>query len=481
MQTPILGPFDVSRVPNLADNRLVNLYPGLVETKQGKATGALFTCPGLTFLARLGAGPITGMHIMNDVLYVISGGVLYQTGPQFTSSALNTASPSLNLGNGRASMIDNGTQLLSIVGAQGLLYDTVAGTTAPIIMPTPATATNIIAAYQDGFGLMVQPGSQNLWQSNNTDLRHWGGANFGQASGDSDNVVAVAQVHRELVVIKENHTEFWVNAGAGGFAFQRLDGAYLEIGCAAPYSVARVGETLMWLGQNRSGTAFVVQLTGYSPTRVSTHAIETRFQGFAALSDAFAYTYQQDGHLFYVLTFPTADETWSYDATDSLLIGESLWHQRATLTNGLFHRHPANVTAYYSGANIVGDNMGNLFKIDPAAATDNGVQRKWLRSWRALQRPSEEPVRFNSLQIDLQTGVTTPDGSAPQAMLRWSDDGGNTWSNELRAALGPRGATAQRVKFNRLGATRRSTGLDRIFELSSADFFPTGIIGATLQ
>jgi hypothetical protein len=63
-------------------------------------------------------------------------------------------------------------------------------------------------------------------------------------------------------------------------------------------------------------------------------------------------------------------------------------------------------------------------------------------------------------------------------MLRWSDDGGKNWSNEIIEAAGPTGATAQTVSFRRTGSTRVLTGLDRILELSSTDRFKVAIIGA---
>jgi hypothetical protein len=113
--------------------------------------------------------------------------------------------------------------------------------------------------------------------------------------------------------------------------------------------------------------------------------------------------------------------------------------------------------------------------------TDNGAPRKWLRSWRASQQPSEQPTRFTSLRIDMQTGIGVPDGTNPQVVMRYSDDGGHTWSREWFAGAGKSGETGRRVKFNRLASTRRNHGLDRIFELSSTDPFPVALLGAELE
>lgn len=134
------------------------------------------------------------------------------------------------------------------------------------------------------------------------------------------------------------------------------------------------------------------------------------------------------------------------------------------------------------GAGVLGDYLsGNLYAFNPRTLTDNGAQRRWLRRWRALPQASMGAKRFGSLAIKVQTGVGVPDGANPQIILRWSDDGGKTWSGNRIQDAGQLGATAQTLKFNRLGATRRFGGSDRIFELSSTDPFLTAVIDAEVD
>ena len=131
---------------------------------------------------------------------------------------------------------------------------------------------------------------------------------------------------------------------------------------------------------------------------------------------------------------------------------------------------------------IVGDyRNGNLYAFNLDEATDNGTFRRWLRSWRAVPKPSQQPQRFSSLRLDMETGDQVPDGTNPQIVLRWSDDGGHTWSEERFQRAGRTGQTARRVTFKRLGSTRRNHGLDRIFEASSTDPFKVALIGAVLK
>jgi len=135
-----------------------------------------------------------------------------------------------------------------------------------------------------------------------------------------------------------------------------------------------------------------------------------------------------------------------------------------------------------AGAGVLGDYLtGNLYAFNPDTFTDNGTQRRWLRRWRALAQGSPAAKRFAHLIVDMQTGAGVPEGTVAQCMLRWSDDGGATWSDARIVAVGPLGGTKQTVKFNRLGSTRRFGGSDRIFELSSSDPFMLAILDAEVE
>ena len=188
--------------------------------------------------------------------------------------------------------------------------------------------------------------------------------------------------------------------------------------------------------------------------------------------------YQQDGHPFYLLTFPSANKTWAYD------LSTGLWHERAGWEDGAFTRYRPNTMALFNGKIIAGDfENGKLYELDPVTYTDNGDVQRWLRSWRALPTGQNNLKRTaqHSLQLDCQAGVglVTGQGSDPQVMLRWSDDGGHTWSNEHWRSIGAIGETGQRVIWRRLGMTLKLR--DRVYELSGTDPVKIAIMGAELQ
>lgn len=360
-------------------------------------------------------------------------------------------------------------------------YSAITGTLSfiTVSLPFPGAST---CCYQDGFGLINQLGTNTFWQSDLLDLTMWDPLNFSEADADPDNVIALGDTLREVWVVKEKHAEIWIDAGLAGFSFQRLDGVYIEYGTIAPASLAQHVDSMFWLGQDGNGVNQVLMSQGYKMEIISTPALQYAIEQYPRVDDAFAFCYQQEGHSFYFLTFPSGNATWVYDINESRMMGAPMWHQRAAFLNGQLNRHWASCTQLFNGLNLVGDyRNGNVYAFNLDTQTDNGSIKKWVRSWRALPQPSTDPVEFNSLQMDMQTGIGVPDGTNPQVVLEWSDDGGHNWSDPRIKSAGKTGETALRVKFNRLGSTRLNSGLDRIFKVSSTDPFAVTLIGADIN
>jgi hypothetical protein len=135
---------------------------------------------------------------------------------------------------------------------------------------------------------------------------------------------------------------------------------------------------------------------------------------------------------------------------------------------------------------LLGDYQnGNIYELDKNNYTDNGQNVRRLR--RAPHLVSDfQRQYFDELQIQFQpgvglTGITTPlnnevVGADPQAMLRWSNDGGSTYSNEHWTTIGKIGKYKNRAIWRRLGTAR-----DRVFEVVVSDPINAVIISANLK
>ena len=453
---------------------------------------------GLTFNITASSGPIAASSIDNGGAgYVIgnagllSGGsgdatyLVQAVGPTGTVTAFSIIQPgSVDTPPGlfgQKSTTGSGSGFVlsspSFGGFVGLV---------PITVPFP---NPIMGDISDGFGLLVFRGLQNIAQSDELDLSTWGALNFGVSNQSPDNCISIKVIHDEAFILKQGNTEVWVDEGNANFAFGPIISVHIEFGIAAPFSVAIADEDLIWLSQNDQGQGIVVSATGYRTRPISTQALVNEFQTYATIADAQAYVRQEGEHVYYVLTFPTANKTWVYDKTTSGFLNTPIWYQLAAFDNGALNRHWGNAWYPWStnltaqGAQgLLGDYLtGNLYAFNPQTLLDNGSARRWLRRWRALDKTTMNAVKYSWLAVKMQTGIGVPEGAEPQVVLRWSDDDGKTWSNERILPVGALGETAALVKFNRLGTTRRFKGSDRIFELSSSDPFMTAILDAEVD
>ena len=502
MQSPILGSAYVARSVNAADNRMINLFPEIIP-EGGSTPAFLNRAPGLRLEVAVGTGPIRGMWTFNSYLYVASGNTLYKVDTQYNVTALGTLA-----NDGPVSMTDDGTYLGVACNGPTFYYNSATDTFGEITDPDFPGALTI--SYLNGYFVFIEPDSQKVWTAELLDPTSIDPLAFASAEGSPDGLVSSITDHSEVWLFGTNSVEVWYNSGAVDFPLQRIQGAFNEIGCAATFSVAKLDNGLFWLGSDARGRGIVYRSNGYTGVRISTHAVEWQIQQYGDISDAIAYTYQQDGHAFYVLTFPTANATWVYD------VATQAWHERASYTNGDFGRHRSNCQVAFNNEVLVGDYQnGNLYAFDLEVYADFNRTQKWLRSWRALptgQINDRKRTAQHSLQLDAETGVGLPGITEvpghiylspliivgtfnivdevqivnsidnyvePQVMLRWSDDGGHTWSNEYWRSMGPVGGYGTRVIWRRLGMTMKLR--DRVYEVSGTDPVKIAITGAILQ
>jgi hypothetical protein len=472
MKTPILGSSYVTRSINAADARMVNLFPEIIA-EGGLEPAFLNRAPGLRLLATIGNGPIRGLWDFSPdstTAFVVSGNQLFKIDTSYTPTLLGTVA-----GTGPVSMADNGTQLFIAANGPGYIYNNTTNVFSQITDPDFPGAVTV--GYLDGYFVFNEPNSQRIWITSLLDGLSVDPLDFVSAEGSPDDVTGIIVDHREVWVMGTNSVEVWYNAGTADFPLQRIQGAFNEIGCISPYSLAKLDNGVFWLGSDARGKGIVYRANGYTGTRISTHAVEWQIQQYNDVADAVAYTYQQDGHAFYVLIFPSANTTWVYD------VATQAWHERAGFVNGNFTRHRSNCQMAFNNNIVVGDfENGNIYAFDLEDYSDNGQIQKWLRTWRALPTGQNNFKRTaqHSLQLNCGAGVgkNIGQGSDPQVMLRWSDDGGHTWSNEHWAPLGRIGAYGRRTFWRRMGMTLKLR--DRVFELSGTDPVKIAITGAEL-
>lgn len=461
----------------ISTTRSINLYPELVP-EGGDGQIALLNTPGTSLFTQLSDSPGRGLWAGDGRLFAAAGGTLFEI---FQDGTVNNLG-SINQGGGPVpvtpvTMVSNGNQLFIVSGAQGYLANGV--TIVPVV---PA----VMGTCLDGYFIAQQPNSNQFNLSGLQDGTTWPPLSFASKEGAPDRLQALIANAELLWLFGTETTEIWYDSGATNFPLQRYPGAFIEAGIIAPFSLVKLDNSLFWLGGDQRGAGIVYRTQGFTPLRVSNHAVEYAIQNYPNIQNAVASSYQQQGHLFYRLDFspggtflgkPFLGATWVYD------VSTNMWHERTYLSNGNHYAHRGRFHAYTFGKHFVQDyTNGNVYVQDLQAFSDNTAPgvfdpiRKVRRSPHVNQ--NKDWMQYGSLEVQMEVGTApaTGQGSNPQMIMRYSDDGGFTWSQEKIFSSFQIGNYLARVKWNRLGRSR-----DRVFEISCSDPIHIALIDAYLE
>lgn len=445
-----------ARSPTFDNQRTVNLYPEASGSGTSKSIAMLIGTPGLRLWATLSDFPVRGeLRINATTAIVVAGGTVYRV----TNGAVATSIGTILTGITPVSMASNGLVVMLVTGGFGYIINLTSFAVSQITDPEFLGADKV--DFLDGYFVFNKPNTQQF-QITGLYTPDIDPLDFASAEGSPDLLISLLVDHRELWLFGETSTEVFFNSGNPDFPFERIQGAFIEQGCAAKNSVAKMDNTVIWLTSDERGYGTVQKAVGYTPKRISDHALEFAIASYPRIDDAVGYSYQQEGHVFYMLNFPAANATWCYDAATEL------WHQRAwrnPLTGNL-ERHRSNCQMAFAGENIVGDwESGKLYVLDLDVYTDDGGILPSIRQCPHIATGNAWQF-FWKLWIDMQTGVglAVGQGSDPQLLFEWSDDGGQSFPNAMTVSIGKIGERKARANFRRLGKSR-----DRVWRATITD------------
>jgi hypothetical protein len=483
----------------------INWFTEFSQDSKSKTPVALLGAPGLNPLFSVASGP-SGGEVRGGWLLpggtsaiVVCGNAVSRVTMTVPATQTSIAQFSVTLfatiatNNGQVAIRDNG------IGGYVMIGDGLNGYLVNLATNTLTTITDAgfvgpdKIAFIDGWWICNVPGTNRFVTNGPTPYSlTFPAAFFALKDSSSDNLVTLMENSRECWLVGERASEVWYNAGGANFSFSRIPGVAPQIGCAAKQSIARLGASLAWLAKSERGENVVIKTDQYGYTPISTQAVAAAISSYPLVSDAIAFVYEEEEHLFYQLTFPTADKTWVYDATASDIAGTPQWHERASFTSstGQFHRARANCFMNFQNLRMVGDFVsGYMHQMTRAVFTDAGFNsttglatteplvcvRRTPILW---SRENRKRLFHSSLQIDFRPGVglQTGQGSDPQVMIRWSDDAGESFGNEHWVTIGKAGRFKNRAMVRRLGQAR-----DRQYEARFSDPVRRDIAGATLN
>ena len=453
MKIPIVGPSYQMDSRRFDVQRTINLYPLVSENENSKDIVALKKCPGTSVYRTVGSGPIRGcISTSRGRAFVVSGFDLYEI-----TATGSTNLGSLNTATSRVSIAENGDQVMIVDGMDGWIFTQSTDTFAQITDGDFPNASVVV--YLDGYFIVNKANSAAFYISSLNDGFTWDALDFAVMSSNPDNLIGLAADRGNLWGFGNRSVEVFDNTGNASFPFERIDGSVIPTGCEAPFTVKRTDNALVWLGVDEEGRGVVWRSNGYNATKISTQAIDKRIAESTQRDESYAWTYHQQGHAFYCLQVKGLDTTLVYDHATKQ------WHERSfqNATINAREQHKGSCHFVFDNKNLVGDReSGNIYELSLGNYDDYGEEMIWERITPHYDM-EKQLITHSKLELDCDVGLGQADGSDPQIMLRYSDDGGFTWSNELWTSLGKLGEYGKRVEWRRLGQSR-----DRVYHLKGS-------------
>lgn len=446
--------------------RSVNLYPEVnSKTSDSPVSMTHYPCPGLVLKTQGSGSTWRGLYqATNGQVFGVLDNTLYYIASDFSLTAIGN----IGAGGNPVSLLDNGSILVCVTGLTGFTVDLGTHAFAAIVDPAFLGADKV--GYIDTFLLFNQPNTKNFYSTTSNIVTPFNPLYIAAKTSFPDILQTLLVVKHEIYLIGNRTTEVWFNAGAPTFPFEELQGTLIEHGTAAKYSACSHGIQLFWVSQDKDGQGTALMTQEYVTTKISTPAIDAEWSTYPTVSDAISMTYQQRGHTFWMIAFPTADKTWAYDLNS----GE--WHERVWLDgDGQEHRHRANCMCPAYGQILVGDYAnGKLYVFSLSEFHDDNQPMTFRRGFPHLLNDGKRVI-YDAFIADVECGNPTAD-TENAIFLRCSDDRGRTYGNALAQSFGDQGEYLSQPQWSRLGLAR-----DRVFELFWSTALKTALNGAFIE
>ena len=354
-----------------------------------------------------------------------------------------------------AQFTENGTLVYVTTGFRMATTD---GVTAALVADASAPVRTTHLGYIDGHVLTNQANSIFFWWAD-VGTGAWDPNSSESVNADIDKLVALAAAFRELYLIGTRTTEVWVNTGETPGTFQRLDGAFINRGCSAPYSVLLADNTVWWLDQERA----FIKLEGRNAKIVS-GPVNSLLRALPSVEDLTTQHFMFRDRRFILLSSRANNFSLVYD------YGKDAWYQwgQWNAVEGRYDRWPVFAVAFSSAANqyaLLGDD-GKVYTLAEASTTRTA--RFCLRSAHVSHGTYGWKLS-RLLHLRVKRGYQTS-GTTGNFRVRWRDQGGD-WGNwhPLSIVQGERGQIAE---LHRLGRYRT-----RQYEILYTDAPPFALVG----
>lgn len=449
----LIKPSSQGKATEVAGTELVNLII-VRNAVHSQYEYILAPTPGLKSYVTVPKSPVRGMHEKNGTFYVVGGDTLYKIDQTDTITEIG----SIESGTGRVQIVSNTDYLLISTGQKGYTYRFSTSTLAEITDEDFPANTSTVAAVSDYF---FAHSGKTIYFSNVNNPAVWDTLDFISAELTQEDIVAINAFQDFLLITGNRKTQIAQIVG-GSDPVRNLVGLLPKYGCAAAKSLAEGTEATYFLGRGIQGGLTVVKIDrSFEAVKIADESLHIELDSYTTVSDAEAFLYQKEGREYYQITFPTEGKTWLYD------VELQYWAELHSEVAGQQDRHLAQYYSPFKNKQIVSVfNSNILYELDYKTYTDAGntiLRRVRTAPWIAKDR---DEFKISRIEVDIQdaSGLATGQGSNPVLQLRYSMDGGGTFTTWFLKEAGKIGTYGERILLNRLGQGRAL-----VFELQMSD------------
>lgn len=441
---------------NVARVKLSNMYT--VDNPLSLSGYSYIPRPTLFKMIDLGgSNKIRGIWFQSSsgstVVYVVAGTNLFKINTDNTFTSVGTI-PGNDFCRFASSIYH-----IAIAGNDGIfLYD---GTTLTSVAVPDGQLVADVTSLDNFFILPIKDSNKFYWiRPGETTID---ALSFASAERNPDDIVSAMSVGDELWMLGQSTTEVFSDSGDINAPFVRISGRVYQTGCVDKHTVVQTLKNtipcLIWVTPSKE-----VVLSQGNPVKISNESVEETLKESTTYT---AWSFRTNRHDFYVLSTDVC--TLIYDLT------VDKWHRWSTYQK----------TTWDAVSGIhVNDTVYAVTNFDGAIYTlsydntDSGGDYLVCEVSGFIPNESIKPISCSNITLFLNYGFSDSYLASPLIELRWSDDGGHTWSDYLQGATGSRGLYDTNTNFRSLG---RIVQPGRFIEIRFSEIQSFRLDGATFN